>query len=294
MKFKFMRIWVIGFEPESNRRPRDWQSLALTNWATLAREVFVIHSQSDSQSEGLLYHKRPSDTFVVCITKDLLTDYLTDYVSQETFWHICVLRYLAFHVSRVDFCSVLHTSEVGVAHIKSWSVCSNIKIDLCFVFYISEVEQKGKLIFGIVHCIYRRSICYSIYIRSRAFCSNIKRWVLLCVLYIRSEGLMHQKSIFVFHVIEVEQKGQPTFDSVHCIYQRSMSCSMYQKSSFVFQYQKMGFAVCSIHHKWAFQLSEVDLCVSYYRSRAKRATCFRYLTFHLSNVVLLCVAYIRS
>ena len=26
---------------ESNRRPRDWQSLALTNWATLAREVQI-------------------------------------------------------------------------------------------------------------------------------------------------------------------------------------------------------------------------------------------------------------
>ena len=39
MKFKFMRIWGIGFQTESNRRPRDWQSLALTNWATLAREV---------------------------------------------------------------------------------------------------------------------------------------------------------------------------------------------------------------------------------------------------------------
>ena len=39
MKFKFMGIWVVGFLTESNRRPRDWQSLALTNWATLAREV---------------------------------------------------------------------------------------------------------------------------------------------------------------------------------------------------------------------------------------------------------------
>ena len=43
MKFKFMRTWIIGFQPESNRRPRDWQSLALTNWATLAREVLYIH-----------------------------------------------------------------------------------------------------------------------------------------------------------------------------------------------------------------------------------------------------------
>ena len=36
-----MGIWVVGFLTESNRRPRDWQSLALTNWATLAREVYV-------------------------------------------------------------------------------------------------------------------------------------------------------------------------------------------------------------------------------------------------------------
>ena len=42
MKFKFIRTWVIGFQSVSNRRPRDWQSLALTNWATLAREVDTL------------------------------------------------------------------------------------------------------------------------------------------------------------------------------------------------------------------------------------------------------------
>ena len=42
MKFKFMRIWVIGFQPESNRRPRDWQSLALTNWATHIQKRKIV------------------------------------------------------------------------------------------------------------------------------------------------------------------------------------------------------------------------------------------------------------
>ena len=32
-----------GFKTESNRRPRDWQSLALTKWATLSHEVVVCY-----------------------------------------------------------------------------------------------------------------------------------------------------------------------------------------------------------------------------------------------------------
>ena len=77
-------------------------------------------------------------------------------------------------------------------------------------------------------CIYIKSwkLIFVPYIRSRALCSNIKRYVLLCLLYIRSWRSIYQNSVFVFHIIEVEQKGQPTFD-IHI--------------------SGVGFALCCIH-----------------------------------------------
>ena len=77
MKFKFMRIWGIGFQTESNRRPRDWQSLALTNWATLARR-----NAQTCLKRQLLKRAFSSDGFPTWIPRQLLC------LATHSRWHV--------------------------------------------------------------------------------------------------------------------------------------------------------------------------------------------------------------